>query len=504
MAPRSDLDLPGQEVGVILTSHLVLKISGGKLILVALGCLGGQLSSLLLEQAEGICLVDGFALGGLDAVPDPLPELGPGDLGSGGVLHEVVDGHTANATEPTFHITQANVEVLANSVLGDGAGHVHVEEIVGGDMHVLPAFEELVGSRHVLVEDFGSDGGQGRVSDPGAVVTSPDFAELVLSDAVHGLVVGFLVVLDGDLGGHATHGVYTTTMAGLDEQSDVGVHERDGHGDSRSIWEDKVGVLSEFLDDGEDVIPPTTVEAGRMVAKLIDDFVHLKGRSDGLDQHGASDGAAGHADVVLGEVEDVVPQSSLEMRLHLGQVEVGSVATLDELKGVVEKVETKVEKGARDGLAVDGEMLLLQMPSSSTANQGGQHTIGAQFIFFLSLLEVDLSSNGVVQVDLARDLVVPGGGSGVYSIIRVSWGSFDRGVGVMLPSKSAIYVQTLLFKALTTILRSVGPVISMRRSTRPGAGGAPFQESLSRMCLVSGRNSGRTPLSSSCWRITRR
>ncbi len=66
-----------------------------------------------------------------------------------------------------------------------------------------------------------------------------------------------------------------------------------------------------------------------------------------------------------------------------------------------------------------------------------------------------------------------------------------------LPSKSAIYVQTLEFKAFTTILRSVGPVISTLRSIKPGAGLAPFHASFSRMCLVSGRKSGSWPLSSS-------
>lgn len=66
-----------------------------------------------------------------------------------------------------------------------------------------------------------------------------------------------------------------------------------------------------------------------------------------------------------------------------------------------------------------------------------------------------------------------------------------------------MYVQTLLFKAFTTILRSVGPVISILRSTRPGAGGGPCHALLSLTCLVSGKKSGKTPLSSSCCLITR-
>lgn len=73
-----------------------------------------------------------------------------------------------------------------------------------------------------------------------------------------------------------------------------------------------------------------------------------------------------------------------------------------------------------------------------------------------------------------------------------------------IPSKSAIYVQTFEFKALMIILRSVGPVISTLRSANPGAGIAALHVTSSLMCLVSGRKSGRAPLSSSACLITRR
>ncbi|KAB5562930.1 hypothetical protein GE09DRAFT_764478 [Coniochaeta sp. 2T2.1] len=67
-----------------------------------------------------------------------------------------------------------------------------------------------------------------------------------------------------------------------------------------------------------------------------------------------------------------------------------------------------------------------------------------------------------------------------------------------------MYVHTSELSAFTTIFLSVGPVISTRRSTSPGAGGAPFHVGFSRMCLVSGRKSGRAPRSSSAWRTLRR
>lgn len=155
--------------------------------------------------------------------------------------HEVVDGNTANTPDPRLHVAEANVEVLPDAVLGDGAGDVHVEQVVGRDVDVLAADEELVGSGHVLVEDLGGDGREGGVRDPGSggvnqggldrglkdkrslpVVAGADLAELVGADVVHGLVVGGLVLLDRDLGRHAAHGVDAALMARLDEGFDLG------------------------------------------------------------------------------------------------------------------------------------------------------------------------------------------------------------------------------------------------------------------------------------------
>jgi hypothetical protein len=367
----------------------------------------------------------------------PLPQLTPRYLGSSSVLHEVVDGHAADAPHPSLHVAQADVEVLPNAIFGDLAWHVHVQQIVGSDVHIFPAHMHLVGRGHVFVEDFGCNGSKRWVSDPGAVVTSAHLAELVGANLCHGGIVCLLVVLDGDLGSHTTHCVDASLVAGLDEQLDVCVHEGTAHGDRVSVRENKVGILSEALDGVEDVIPATAVEARRVIAELVDDLVllvcvldacsqisylvHLKGSSDGLDQDSASDSASLHADVVLGQVEHVVPQSSLEMRLHLRQVEVRSSAALDELVGVVEEVQTKVEEATRDGLAVDSEVLLLEMPASSTRNKCGQGPVGAELVLLLALLEVDLLADRVVEVELAVDHVVPGRCTGVCTLSALAY-----------------------------------------------------------------------------------
>ena len=142
-------------------------------------------------------------------------------------------------------------------------------------------------------------------------------------------------------------------------------------------------------------------------------LVHLESGENGLDEDSTTDGTAAHTDVVLSEVEGVVPQTSLQVALHLGQVEVWATAALDQLFGVVEEVQTEVEQGTRHGLAVNNEVLLLQVPSSRADDEGGEDAVGAELVLLLALLEVDLLADGVVEVDLTADHVVPGRSRGV-------------------------------------------------------------------------------------------
>lgn len=188
--------LRGQEIRVVLASDLAREILRRQVIFVPLRALRGllgQFISLLLEQLERISLVDALALGGGDAVADPLPQLAARHLSGGGVLpkrvesldqylrarllpnfqwgfgrysHQVVDGHATYAADPSLHVAQSNVKVLPDTLLRDLARDVHVQQVILADLNILTAVEELVGSRHVLVEDFRGNGGQGRVSHP--------------------------------------------------------------------------------------------------------------------------------------------------------------------------------------------------------------------------------------------------------------------------------------------------------------------------------------------------
>ena len=71
-------------------------------------------------------------------------------------------------------------------------------------------------------------------------------------------------------------------------------------------------------------------------------------------------------------------------------------------------------------------------------------------------------------------------------------------VGDVASSKSAMYAFTGAFSALMTVLRSTGPVISTRRSTRSAGAGAT-RHSPARTAAVSVRNAGFAPPSMRSW-----
>jgi len=96
-----------------------------------------------------------------------------------------------------------------------------------------------------------------------------------------------------------------------------------------------------------------------VLAQLKQDLLHLERRQDRLDQDRGADRAAGDLEEILADAEHVVPQARLEVRLHLGQVEVGALADGHGLARVVEEEEAKVEEGRAGRLAVDEQVRLL-------------------------------------------------------------------------------------------------------------------------------------------------
>src|SRR5450759_1636861 len=120
--------------------------------------------------------------------------------------------------------------------------------------------------------------------------------------------------------GHPAHRVRSVTMARLDQKLGVRAHERHGHRHLRAVRQHELRSIPKLLDDAEDVVPPDGIQTTRVLAKLVENLLHLERREDRLEQNGGVNRAARDSAVVLREVEYVVPQPRLEMALELGPV----------------------------------------------------------------------------------------------------------------------------------------------------------------------------------------
>src|SRR2546422_760345 len=101
-----------------------------------------------------------------------------------------------------------------------------------------------------------------------------------------------------------------------------------------------------------------------MVAQLVQDLFHLEGRKDRFDQDRSANRPSRGSELVLCEVENVVPEPRLEMAFELREVEVRAAALLQETLDVVKEVEAEVEEAAGDRLAVDLDVSLVEGPST--------------------------------------------------------------------------------------------------------------------------------------------
>src|SRR6266850_2225473 len=150
-------------------------------------------------------------------------------------------------------------------------------------------------------------------------------------------------------------------MTGFHEKQGVGAHKRRGHRHLCSIGEAKISVRSEFLDARKNVIPSTDVETGGVLAQLPQDFVHFERGNYGFYQRGSLDRSLRYAQFLLGELENVVPEPRLEVRLHLRKVEIRPRAACKQLFGVVKEIQRKVEYRSRNRPSIHKQMFFVQM-----------------------------------------------------------------------------------------------------------------------------------------------
>src|SRR6266545_1226858 len=253
--------------------------------------------------------------------------------------------------------------------------------------------------------------------DPGTVMSGMHLPYLVLQDFLERVGVRRGVALDRYLRGHAAHRVDAAAVAGADQQVYVRFQEVTIHRHARTVGQHEFRPAAEFLDEAEDVIPAPAVESRGMITQLVEDFVHLEGGGDRLDQHRRADRPARGSQRRLRGDEDVVPQPGFEVALELRQVEVRTRAFRDQRSGVVEEEQAEVEQRPRHRLAVYQHMPLDQMPAARPHHQRRHCRI--QGVLLLGRLEFDRPRDRVPQIDLAVDRAVPRGRVRVLEIRHI-------------------------------------------------------------------------------------
>ena len=95
-----------------------------------------------------------------------------------------------------------------------------------------------------------------------------------------------------------------------------------------------------------------------MTLELVEDLVHFECGEDVLDEDCAFHAVRREPEDLLRHVENVVPETCLQMVLQLRKVVVWSRALLSKILVVVVEVEPKVEEGCRNRLALHQYMFL--------------------------------------------------------------------------------------------------------------------------------------------------
>jgi hypothetical protein len=153
-------------------------------------------------------------------------------------------------------------------------------------------------------------------------------------------------------------------MACLNKKSDIGVHKANFHGDVFAIRKNCAPVCAALLYEAKYVVPPATramssnvvvdsvvsmmnspatIQPRGMVSQLEKYLFHLESGRKSFNQNSSPDSIVRQADVRLSEKENVVPQTGLEIVLHLWKVKVRAKAPLNEFLGIVIEVKAKIE-----------------------------------------------------------------------------------------------------------------------------------------------------------------
>ena len=94
------------------------------------------------------------------------------------------------------------------------------------------------------------------------------------------------------------------------------------HRDFGAIRQHEFGIFAEFLDETEDVVPAAAILADDVILQFVENLVDLECSQNGLDQHRDLDLAGCDDAGLLRILEDIAPQTRLQVIFEFRQVKV--------------------------------------------------------------------------------------------------------------------------------------------------------------------------------------
>ena len=168
----------------------------------------------------------------LDAVAQPLPDLAAGDLGGGGVLHQVVDADRAEPAQPRLEVADADADVGAHA--RPRSPRRACRPTASRSAAVVVTSSRCRSSWCGRSPRTPSNTSRQASTMPGWATqepSKPSPASRVLSSASLAKACSLTRgVLARDERRHAADRVRPAAVAGAHQQLGVGAHERHGHG----------------------------------------------------------------------------------------------------------------------------------------------------------------------------------------------------------------------------------------------------------------------------------
>lgn len=111
-----------------------------------------NLVGLFIQKLKHVLGSNLLAFSSFSTMASPLPELGTRDFSSSSILHHVVQGDTANTTEPGFHIAQTNLQVVTDTSFSGLTREVR-KQVITVDTDIITTNMDLVRLGHLFIED---------------------------------------------------------------------------------------------------------------------------------------------------------------------------------------------------------------------------------------------------------------------------------------------------------------------------------------------------------------